>query len=1275
MNKGTGAAPLNNLLESAAHSLFSSGGVLPFFIMDAELTNVQLNVAASKLIGLTTTNTQQFLERIHPEDCKPLLQKIKNTLINREEFAATIRWYISADKEIHLQCSGKALIDSNGKINGFFAHLSDVSEKYRLKDDLSSALVMARFAMESPNPVFRVNRSGLLLFANDKSERLLNKLSLTDGQLHDKVFLQHLHSTFDSAKLIRYNVVMSEDLTYSLTLVAQPEDHYANVYVSDISEITELQRRILQNLADIKAAINSTEDIIVLMDEQMQIVTFNQRAEEMALEIFQKKLTTQMSAKEFLDEKTIYAFERNIAKCISRGYKSEFETPFQHGNSTPYWFRVLFNPVFEENSSNIIGVCLNIKDITATKDDFHQLETQKSFYETILDNIPADIAIFDDQHRYMYVNPQGIKDKNLRTWMIGKTDYDYCKFRGIGTDIADQRRDLFRSVLESRKEMAIETEHQLATGDIKHVIRKFYPYYQNGNFRLMIGYGVDITDVKKVQKSYIQSEHRYRTLFENNPLMVFILNKAGSIISINASVTNDLKYSESELLNQSVIHYFPEVHRIENASKISDCFEIPDQEFTWETRITRKTGNLLDVEIRAKVIYSENGIPQLLLVCNNITKRKQNERLLEESEKLNRRLIQELPLPVGIIQDQQAILSNEAFRQLIGISNETEYFQLLHYVLPEDKEKVIQSSEQLLKGDEIIDYNIRITTVDNDIREVAVRDSLFNYKNQLVTLTVLNDITDRVRIEQKNKEIEERTRLIIDSALDAVVITDLQGNIVDWNQQAQRIFHWQAAEVMGKKLEDIILPKSIHIPGDSTSTHTQLLLNMLIETNGLDSLGREFPIELFIAQIITSERKLLSFYIRDISVRKEAERRVQENERIENLLVQYSSNTYKIETIPGVIDHLVDTISSINTTYITSVYLADLVGNSLLKFHAGATELPTIHKEQLTETIPFGSGIIGKSAEEMNFIIIKDRSKENTSEINMRQTGSELAVPLIVNNKVYAVFHFDSPAENAFLETDVNTIRKLFESASSRIAKIIDEQNQVKMTRELIRNNAQLQQYSYIVSHNLRAPIANLLGLSRIFNVKNPADDRNAMIIRNIESSANNIDMVLKDLNEILSIKKELSKSKEHVNFSDVMESVLISLEREVSAAHPVITTEFTAAGMYTIKSYMTSIFANLIANSIKYRADNRPCHISIHTVIKGNEILIEFEDNGIGIDLNRFGDKIFGIYKRFHMHVEGTGIGLHLVKTQVEAMNGQIQVSSTVNSGTKFSILLQNDQ
>ena len=112
----------------------------------------------------------------------------------------------------------------------------------------------------------------------------------------------------------------------------------------------------------------------------------------------------------------------------------------------------------------------------------------------------------------------------------------------------------------------------------------------------------------------------------------------------------------------------------------------------------------------------------------------------------------------------------------------------------------------------------------------------------------------------------------------------------------------------------------------------------------------------------------------------------------------------------------------------------------------------------------------------------------------------------------------------------------------------------------------------------------------------------------------------------------------------------------------------------YTIKSYIESIFYNLFSNSIKYRSQERQLRIVITSKKVADKYIVHFEDNGIGIDLSEHGQYVFGLYKRFNYEVEGKGLGLHMVKNQVEAINGKINIESELGKGTKFIIELPSD-
>ena len=124
------------------------------------------------------------------------------------------------------------------------------------------------------------------------------------------------------------------------------------------------------------------------------------------------------------------------------------------------------------------------------------------------------------------------------------------------------------------------------------------------------------------------------------------------------------------------------------------------------------------------------------------------------------------------------------------------------------------------------------------------------------------------------------------------------------------------------------------------------------------------------------------------------------------------------------------------------------------------------------------------------------------------------------------------------------------------------------------------------------------------------------------------------------------------------------------------IISDFSKADeMLTIKSYLHSIFLNLITNSIKYRQNCIAPVIEITSARLENKIQLVFKDNGIGMDIIKYSRDVFGLYKRFHNHVEGKGIGLYMVKTQLETLGGTISIASAVNKGTEFTIEFENNE
>ncbi len=232
------------------------------------------------------------------------------------------------------------------------------------------------------------------------------------------------------------------------------------------------------------------------------------------------------------------------------------------------------------------------------------------------------------------------------------------------------------------------------------------------------------------------------------------------------------------------------------------------------------------------------------------------------------------------------------------------------------------------------------------------------------------------------------------------------------------------------------------------------------------------------------------------------------------------------------------------------------------------------------------------------------------------------------------------------------------------------ESERLKMISDLIQRNKDLEQFSYIISHNLRSPVANIIGLTEELKDDAHSEEIKLMLGEALSSDANRLENVIADLNTILQTKTEITERKEQVILSELEQNIKLSISDLIQREEVTIRTDFAAIDNFnTIKSYMQSIFYNLISNSIKYRQPTVNPLIIISSRLNKNKLIIIFKDNGSGIDMVKKGDQIFGLYKRFHSDTEGKGMGLYMVKTQVEALGGKISVSSEVNKGTAFTI------
>lgn len=220
------------------------------------------------------------------------------------------------------------------------------------------------------------------------------------------------------------------------------------------------------------------------------------------------------------------------------------------------------------------------------------------------------------------------------------------------------------------------------------------------------------------------------------------------------------------------------------------------------------------------------------------------------------------------------------------------------------------------------------------------------------------------------------------------------------------------------------------------------------------------------------------------------------------------------------------------------------------------------------------------------------------------------------------------------------------------------------------RNNA-LEQFTYIVSHNLRSPVANIKGITSLLTEMELAPE-DTFLLNGIGESIERVDEVIKDLGQVIHVKNTVTESSVLLTFEDLLDEVAVFIRNSPDCPAFYIEQDFSDVPSFSgIKSYLFSIFYNLISNSIKYRRPEEEAIIQIKALKKGDGIILVFRDNGKGIDLAKNGKMLFGLYKRFDLTIEGRGMGLFMVKTQVEALGGTIEAESLPGSYCQFTINL----
>lgn len=229
--------------------------------------------------------------------------------------------------------------------------------------------------------------------------------------------------------------------------------------------------------------------------------------------------------------------------------------------------------------------------------------------------------------------------------------------------------------------------------------------------------------------------------------------------------------------------------------------------------------------------------------------------------------------------------------------------------------------------------------------------------------------------------------------------------------------------------------------------------------------------------------------------------------------------------------------------------------------------------------------------------------------------------------------------------------------------------------QQLIRTNVDLDNFIYTASHDLKAPITNIEGLLQVLRAELPAENQVsevAYVLELMHGSVDRFKRTIEHLTEVSKLQKEHAQPATRVNLAAVMEDVRLDLLPLIAETRAHLTVADLDCPLIDFsEKNLRSIVYNLLSNALKYHHPNRVPEVSMRCRTEAGFVVLEVEDNGLGLDLAN-SQQLFQMFQRYHTHVEGSGVGLYMVKKMVENAGGQIQVYSTLGQGSIFRVLFR---
>lgn len=789
---------------------------------------------------------------------------------------------------------------------------------------------------------------------------------------------------------------------------------------------------------------------------------------------------------------------------------------------------------------------------------------------------------------------------------------------------------------------------------------------RNGKIVRLYGNFQDIDRTVKIRMALDKERQKSENIIKGTNVGTWEWNVQDGAILINERWAEMLGYTPDDFQDFTIEKWRALEHPGDRATELENldaCFKKDVEFYISETRMKHKDGHWVWILERGKVMtWTETGKPGIMYgTSRDISAMKAAEEKIKNDNLLMDSILNNIE--VGIVAcdaNGNLTLFNRASKTWHGLPPEPVSIELLpgYYHLFHADQKMPLKPEDIpliraLRGEEVIQQEISIVPTGLPPRTVRVNgNQLKDEKGNVVGAVIaMQDITQVLLAENKLRASEEAFRSNFENAGVGMALVNLNGEWIKVNQRLCHIVGYTEDELMHFSLQDITHPDDL---GNDLNLFYELLTGKRdhyhMEKRYIHKNGQIVHIILSVSMVKDTEGKPHHFIsqIVDITGRKKAEYKLKQTLSNLQAILDASSAVAIIGT---------DVNGLIHTWNAGAEYLLGYSRHEMI----GKQTPVVIHMPQEVETRG------------------KELSEEYQSEIAGFETFITPAKHNIAEGRQWTYIHKNGAHFPVLLTvTAIKTDGQItgYLGVAADISAIKKAEEELRLILELSNNqNERLKNFAHIVSHNLRSHSGNIKALLEFLFMEKP-ELKEYELTKMINSASENLVETIAQLSEIAMLHGNETKQLDKIELTDVVEKAIITVSAFSKRDHIEIINEvIKPTYILGIPAYIVSIVLNFMTNAIKYRSKERNSFVRLKITKETEYVVLHVEDNGQGIDLEKHGKKLFGMYKTFHDHEDARGIGLFITKNQIEAMGGYIKVESKVNEGTTFKIYFRHEE